>query len=912
MVVSVPKPVEAEARINLNPCVIEDAEAAECGTYEVFEDRRAKSGRRIPLKIVVLRAVETNRNSDPLFILAGGPGQAASENAKFFNRVFAQVRRQRDIVMVDQRGTGGSNGLDCDIFGATVQGHLGDLFPIRELRRCAGEWKKRADLRLYTTDIAMQDLDEVREAMGYQRINLFGTSYGTRAAQVYMRQFPDRVRSVIMKGVTPITTALTVPMARDAQRALDLTFEDCRADKACGEIFPGLVEKWRAVLARLDRGEVQVEITDPETRKAVRVAISRATVTPTIRSLLQGVEGAAQVPLMIDRASKDDFAPLATAALEVRRGFRKVVSAGMFLAITTAEDMPVSPPDEVAHASRDTFLQDYYFQQLQRAAEIMPRGEVPAGYREPVKSDVPTLLISGFVDPATPPSGAEEVARHLTKSRHVVVRYGSHSYGGLSPCMDDIMAEFIERGSAEGIDPSCVEQVRRPAFVAARDSSAAEGVTKTNYLAIKNVTVIDSTGAAAQPAQTVLVKGDRVDRIAPAKDAAVPEGARVVDGIGKFLLPGLWDMHMHLSHVSDSAFPVLIANGVTGVRDMGGDLEQVDRWREQIRSGAVIGPRVFRTGAVVDGPRGEEGQFRLTVTNAAEAREAVRSLQRRGVDLVKVYHFLSRESYLAVADECKQVGIAFAGHVPNGVHPADASDAGQRSIEHLAGVIQALSSTRANPGKDSKQLTVDTVDALLGAEGQEIFGRFARNGTWHTPTLVVSRSFLLRAELAAKADPRRKYVASIAREYWEKHNPVPENVPEELMIERRQFLDKIIGIVGAMKRAGVSILAGTDPPTRDIFPGWSLHDELGLLVKAGLTPMEAIQAATKNAAEALGVPSDYGTVEKGKMADLVLLDANPLVEIGNTGKIAAVILGGRLFEKPSLDHMIEKVAAAND
>jgi pimeloyl-ACP methyl ester carboxylesterase len=319
----------------------------------------------------------------------------------------------------------------------------------------------------------MGDLDEVRNALGYERINLFGTSYGTRAAQVYMRRFPTRVRSVIMKGVAPIGTVLTLPMARDAQRALDLTFEDCAADEACRGAFPDLAEKWKGVLSELDGG-VEVEISDPETRDKATVKISRATVAPTIRSLLQGVEGAAQIPMLIDRAANGDYAPLAEAALSIRRGFGKLVSTGMFLAITTAEDIPKSIPDEVARASSGTFLQDYYFKQLQRAAAIIPRGEVAAGYHEPIKSEIPTLLVSGFLDPATPPSGADEVGSHLPKSLHVVARYGSHSYGGMSPCVDNIMAEFIARGSVEGVDTSCVEAIRRPPFVTSSEKKPAD------------------------------------------------------------------------------------------------------------------------------------------------------------------------------------------------------------------------------------------------------------------------------------------------------------------------------------------------------------------------------------------------------------------------------------------------------
>jgi pimeloyl-ACP methyl ester carboxylesterase len=450
----------------LQPCEVKGIEGAvQCGTYDVLENRGAPEGRRIALKIVVLPATEGKREADPVFILAGGPGQAATDNADFFARVMARVRRHREIVLVDQRGTGGSNPLNCDLYRGGVQAHLGDLFPPEDIKRCFSEWQQRADLRFYTTDVAMTDLDEVRAALGYQQINLFGTSYGTRAAQAYLRQYPKRARSVILKGVTSITTPLTMPMARDAQRSLELLFDDCAADKDCGAAVPDLRGEFETVLAKLDAG-VDVELAaEGNGGSKERVRISRAAIAPTIRSMLQSNDSAAKIPLLIHQAAQGDFAPLANAALTIRRGFSKVVSVGLFLAVASPEDVAISDPEEVARASSGTFLRDDYYQQLARVAPLFPRVEMPANYRAPIESPVPTLLISGFVDPATPPGGADEVSRHLPNSLHVVARYGSHSYGGMSPCIDDIMAEFIERGSRDGVDVSCAEKIRRPPFV---------------------------------------------------------------------------------------------------------------------------------------------------------------------------------------------------------------------------------------------------------------------------------------------------------------------------------------------------------------------------------------------------------------------------------------------------------------
>ncbi|MBA2623079.1 MAG: alpha/beta fold hydrolase [Chthoniobacterales bacterium] len=451
-------------RLPLQSCLIEgvDGEIG-CGTHDVLENRASESGRRIALKVVVLRAREAKREPDPLFILAGGPGQAATDNAKFIARTFAQVRAHRDIVLVDQRGTGGSNPLNCDLYGSSTQDHLRDLLPEASVRQCIAQWQGRADLRFYTSDVAMADLDEVRAAMGYERINLFGTSYGTRTAQVYMRQYPDRVRAVILKGVTSITTPLTVPMARDAQRAWDLLCEDCAAEPACHAAFPKLKEEFNAVFERLEK-EVEVELPASAGAGSERVKLSRAAAAPTIRSLLQSIDSSADLPLIIHQAYGGDYAPLAKAALSVRKPFAKIVSVGVFLAVSSSEDVAVSDEEEIARGGTGTFLRDDYFKQLQRAAKLMPRVEMPAGYRAPVSSDIPTLLISGFLDPATPPDGAEEVAGRLLNSRHVIARYGSHSYGGMSPCVDTFMAKFIARGSAEGLDTTCSEAIRRPPF----------------------------------------------------------------------------------------------------------------------------------------------------------------------------------------------------------------------------------------------------------------------------------------------------------------------------------------------------------------------------------------------------------------------------------------------------------------
>ncbi len=309
----------------------------------------------------------------------------------------------------------------------------------------------------------MADLDEVRAAMGYDRINIFGASYGTRAAQVYMRQYPDHVRTVIMKGVTPMAVPLTLPMAKDAQKAWNRLSDDCASDPVCQKAFPNIGEEFKAVFERLEKG-VETEVLIANGKKE-KVRITRAAIAPTIRTFLQSVDSGAELPMLIHAAFQGNYSPLAQATLSIRKGFPKSVSIGVFLAITCIEDVGISDEKEVARESEGTFLRDDYFKQLQRVAAILPRKKMPPEYRKPIKSDIPTVLISGYLDPAAPPNGGEDVARDLSRSSHIVVRHGSHSYDGLSGCLDPIMSTFIGSGSVEGINISCVDLIKSPPFV---------------------------------------------------------------------------------------------------------------------------------------------------------------------------------------------------------------------------------------------------------------------------------------------------------------------------------------------------------------------------------------------------------------------------------------------------------------
>jgi imidazolonepropionase-like amidohydrolase len=457
---------------------------------------------------------------------------------------------------------------------------------------------------------------------------------------------------------------------------------------------------------------------------------------------------------------------------------------------------------------------------------------------------------------------------------------------------------------------------------AARPAPSAQSGT----LIIKHVTVIDGTGTAAKPDQTVVVTRDRITAIGRSERIRASKNAQTVDANGKFLIPGLWDMHVH--PVGKDYLPLFLANGVTGVRVMWGEPEHRE-WRKAIEAGQMFGPRMVIASPLVDGPK----PFwigSISVTNETQARQVVADMKRQGADFVKVYQGLPRELYFAIAAEAKKQNIPFEGHVPIAVSAEEASNAGQKSFEHLVGILPAcsthsdelLKAQQADLAQDLagwgrpkfwgphvKQTRQTMLDTYSPEKAAGLFALLKRNGTWQCPTLALLHMFAYGDDPAVQKDPRLKYLPRRMRASWDPSKVDGQHTPEDFAFAKREF-QKDIEVVGAMQRAGVGILAGTDTANPLCYPGFSLHEELRYLVKSGLTPMEALQAATLNPARFLAKEKDLGTVEQGKIADLVLLDANPLEDIENTTKIAAVVEGGKLYPRPALDEMLAGVESA--
>ncbi len=453
--------------ITLKDCEIQGLGKAKCGTLEVYENRATKKGRMISLNILVLPATGEKREPDPLVYFAGGPGSAATEDALGFAPEFTKIREHRDLVFVDQRGTGKSHPLNCEFYNPNdLQSYLGYFMPLDDIRKCRPQLEANADLKLYTTTIAMDDMDEVRAALGYEQINLFGGSYGTRAALTYLKRYPKRVRTATLQGVAPTNLHMPSDFPLGNERALQGVIAECAADEACNKAFPNLKEEAKSLLAQLIKGPVEVEVQKPNSSDRVKVKLSRDLAAEAIRYMLYNPRAASRMPLVIHLAAQGNFVPLAESAIRYRRFLVGTGSNGMYLSVTCAEDLPWIKPGEGERMAANTFLGDYRLRQQREACALWPRAEIERDYGKPVRADAPVLIVTGEWDPVTPPSNGDAVAKTLPNSLHIVVPHGAHGLGGLEniDCVVRIVTEFVERGTSKGIDTSCVKTIRRSGF----------------------------------------------------------------------------------------------------------------------------------------------------------------------------------------------------------------------------------------------------------------------------------------------------------------------------------------------------------------------------------------------------------------------------------------------------------------
>jgi pimeloyl-ACP methyl ester carboxylesterase len=445
----------------LHPCQIaEGPPDAYCGTYTVFENRAAASGRTIDLKIVVAPALRRDSKPDPLFIFEGGPGGGAATLAAERIPMFHRYETDRDIVLVDQRGTGDSNPLDCAEDDADDDLSSVDDYPVERFRTCLE--KLKADARFYTTSLAMDDIDDVRRYLGYGQVNLWGGSYGTRAALVYLKRHEAAVRSVVLDGVAPPDMRIPLYMARDGQRALDRLLDDCERDTAgCAKTYPGLrttVERLWTDLAKKPR----VTLAHPRTGKALTLTVSQRLIATIAFQALYSPEISALLPQLLTDAAHGNFQGfLALAyASDLPKG---AMSEGLFLSVVCAEDMPRISADDIVRETAGRFVGSAMFDTRMKPCAFWPRGDVPDDYYAPVASAKPVLLFSGEDDPVTPPSWGEHVAQSLPNSRHIIVPGAGH-ISLMRGCIRDLVGQFLDSASVKGIDASCVRALSRPPF----------------------------------------------------------------------------------------------------------------------------------------------------------------------------------------------------------------------------------------------------------------------------------------------------------------------------------------------------------------------------------------------------------------------------------------------------------------
>jgi len=428
------------------------------GTFGVYENRDAQSGRVLQLDVVVIAARKQPALPDPVFYFAGGPGQNAAAGVRQW--VGHWMNADRDVVLISQRGTGGDNRLQCDLAGDDddLQGYLDDPFDPKALRACLETLRKRADLTQYSTPIAMDDIDNVRQALGYAQINLFGGSYGSRAMLVYLQRHPESVRCAIMNSVAPLAFRNPLYHAEGAQAALDEVFRQVEEEPRWREVFGELRAKFDAVMRRLEARPAEATVKHPRTGAATKVRLSRDAFAEGLRVTMY--VDSADVPLIIQRAYEGDFDLIAQWSVERARSLRASLAFGMLLCVTCAEDVARIDPDEIEALTRDTYLGDGRVRRQIEICRVWPKSRLPDDWGAPVSGAMPVLFLSGRADSVTPPRWGAEAARHFPSATHVVAP-GAHGVGG--PCIDSLMRAFLE-DPTRPLDTGCVERMRAEPF----------------------------------------------------------------------------------------------------------------------------------------------------------------------------------------------------------------------------------------------------------------------------------------------------------------------------------------------------------------------------------------------------------------------------------------------------------------
>ncbi|MBC7985763.1 MAG: alpha/beta hydrolase [Sphingomonadaceae bacterium] len=450
-------------QVDLQPCQLPSLDVTfRCGILRVEENRRSPNGRTLPLKMMVVPALSGPPAADPVFVLVGGPGQAATDQAGDIAS-FARLP-DREIVLVDQRGTGEGHRLACDIGDpAELELMIRPLFTEGRdaYRECRRQLESVADLTQYATPHFIDDLEQARQALGYEEINLEGGSYGSIAAFAYMQRYPDHVRSVLMSGIATIDSRAPLHFAAAAQRAFDLMVAQCHAEPDCRAAYPAIAEDLDALRRELRRSPATLQATHPVSGEAVTIELREPSFTDAVRVMLYNAETARALPLLLRRARAGDLKPFADAALETGLRFRQGLILGLLLSATCSESVLRIRPEEIAEATAGKFIGDHRLRGQLDACGEWPASDIPPAFFDHQTRSIPTLLLSGNLDPVTPPSLGEELRRWLPNSLHLV---GAGAHTASDECTEAIRRRIFAAGSVQGLDTSCIAEQRLPPF----------------------------------------------------------------------------------------------------------------------------------------------------------------------------------------------------------------------------------------------------------------------------------------------------------------------------------------------------------------------------------------------------------------------------------------------------------------
>lgn len=435
-----------------------------CGSHTVFEDRSAASGREIEIHFAVLPAVGETTEPDPVVLFAGGPGQAAMDLAPLARRVFAEVNKTRSLILIDQRGMGSSHPLKCEAPDEDLS------MPAEALRERTREVLSAcvesldADVRLYTQDLANADIHEIVLALGYTKANLYGGSWGTRSALLYAAQFPDSVRTLVLDGALPLANTAPLYAAADADRALRMLLADCAADSACLQAFPDLEASYAQAMDLLGTGEVSMEVDNPTTGATQTLFMSRAVFGGALRNILYIPELSRVVPLIIQQASVGEYEAFLGVSGYLASAMGDGMTLGASLTIFCSEELARIEPDGPAReAAESSLLGASFLEDLENSCSVWPKAPIPTLYSQAVGSSAPALILSGAIDPITPPRWGDGIAEALPNSLHLIATNTGHNVAPVG-CAADLIAQFVEQGNLDGLDGSCLEEVKRPSF----------------------------------------------------------------------------------------------------------------------------------------------------------------------------------------------------------------------------------------------------------------------------------------------------------------------------------------------------------------------------------------------------------------------------------------------------------------